>query len=467
MPILSTLASRFRAASGRNGLIKASEVPVIDKRPSIRVVSGFTGGSGAWSNYGYSPVDYVPLVEAGYISNPDVYAAVSLIATAAKQVKWWDGQGNSKAMRSAAEMAKAIGVDAAAKAAHAPFDAAGVYQRELKAATNPKASIDLLKKAGGASYIEAWISYLLLSGNNYTEIRRTAPGSKVITDVYLLRPDLVSARLKQRTASGEVVRPVERELVESWKLTGYGQSRTIPAEDMVHSKLFNPLDDVYGLPPLAAARMRLTAQNAGYDLMARLLNRGFSPGWIEAREDSIWTDVQVETLKSRVAASKLKGEELFLENAKWHQMGFTPVDAGLADQQVLTKRDIASIFHVAPELLGDATSKTYSNFQEARKALYTEPVIPLLTHFRDDWNATIGAALNSPLEFDRDTFDAIMSARVENADRVTKLWQSGLIKQNEGRAELEYDPVPDGDRFFAPANFMPLASSNPNPDQQP
>jgi phage portal protein BeeE len=109
-------------------------------------------------------------------------------------------------------------------------------------------------------------------------------------------------------------------------------------------------------------------------------------------------------------------------------------------------------------LIGDTQAQTYSNYQEARRALYMEAVIPLLKHFKDDWNRTIGAELSSPLDFDRDSFDAITAARQEATDRVVKLFTAGLITQNEGRNDLEYGPAQPGDVFYAPANMMPLAS---------
>jgi phage portal protein BeeE len=85
-----------------------------------------------------------------------------------------------------------------------------------------------------------------------------------------------------------------------------------------------------------------------------------------------------------------------------------------------------------------------------------EAVWPLLTQFRDDLNRTVGRDLKSEMEFDKDSFDAIAAARTEAADRVHKLWTAGLITQNEGRRDLEYDTVAGGDVFYAPANFLPL-----------
>jgi HK97 family phage portal protein len=388
----------------------------------------------------------------GYSLNSDVYACISLIASAGKQVKWWDAGAKSKALTTPAERYKAYGYDASKLTVGSEDDRAAYIKLATK---DPRPSIELLARAGGESFIEAWLSYLLIAGNNYIEIERKGDAvTGTPSMLYLQRPDRVKATVR---APGSVAPQMsESQLVDRWTITAYGKNRDVPADNMAHSKLFNPSDDIYGMAPLQAALLRVDAENEGLTLMKRMLQRGFAPGWIEAREDSTWGDTQVAALKERIKFSKTAGEELFLENAKWHQMGFTPVDAGVTEQQILSKRDIASVFHVPSQLIGDTQAQTYSNWQEARRALYMEAVIPLLTQFRGDWNRTIGKALNSPLDFDKDSFDAITAARQEATDRVVKLFTSGLITQAEGRNDLEYPPAQPGDVFYAPANLMPL-----------
>ena len=98
-----------------------------------------------------------------------------------------------------------------------------------------------------------------------------------------------------------------------------------------------------------------------------------------------------------------------------------------------------------------------------------EAVGPLLEQFRQDWNRTIGMELNSPLEVDKNAFDALVTTRAEAADRVVKLWSSGLITQDEARESLAYGPAPDGagNLFYAPANFLPLQGSEAEPPSEP
>ena len=429
---------------------KAAEMPVINDGngniPTIRVSRSAGMPAARWTSR-----DFISQATAGYGRNSDVYACVSLIAQAAKQVRWWDGDAGSKAVSDPDLLWKSIN----------PTDAGARYVREMGAkALDPRPSIELLDRAGGAAFIEQWMSYLLLSGNVYQEIIRTA--GRGVTMVYLDNPATVTAmpnreaiRAADAVAQWRIARPFGQapRMLQPWIAKGAG--------DIVHSKLFNPVDPIYGMAPLEAAMLKVDWQNEGGTLAKRILQRGFAPGWIEAKDDTDWDDVQIAALKERLRHSKSAGEEIFLDGAVWHDMGFKLGDAGIVDQQLLNKRDIASVYHVDPVLIGDTSSRTYATYMQSRLALYMEAVIPHLTVFRDDWNRTIGAELSSPLDFDRDAFDAITAARSEATDRVTKLWTSGLITQNEGRSDLEYGEVRGGDVFYAPANLVPLGPGEP------
>src|SRR5262245_22065193 len=311
MPVFDSVLSRFGLAR-MNGAGR-KEQPIINdengNRPSITVIGGSALPGTNWTQLGY-----LQMVNAGYKLNPDVYACVSLIAGAGKQVKWYDGGSNSKAFTPLEDLAKSIGCDPDTQIESIRSDEKA-RRRYVKASVDPRESLRLLKEAGGAAFIEWWLSYLLLAGNNYIEIERK--NSTRPTNIYLLRPDRVTAWTSPNYNTHtdlDAPHMTERELVDFWRVNAFGQWRRVPPADMVHSKLFNPTDDIYGMAPLTAALLRVDTQNEGANLMRRVLQRGFAPGWIEARENSSWGETQLANLKERMRASKLAGEELFLEN---------------------------------------------------------------------------------------------------------------------------------------------------------
>lgn len=458
------------------GKAEPPEPPIINdgqgNLPSIRILRGpyqvptRTGsGYGAWG-MGYSQLDYQTQAFQGYSRNSDVYSCVSLISEAASQVAWWNGSGVSKSLMPVELLAAATGYARGLAQNTLAKESAAEYSRLCRKAMNPAPSAALLVAAGGSAFVGAWVSSLLISGNSFIEIERAGDGGNTgpIRQLHLLRADRVQAVVN---TSGKY--EDEAHKVAAWTVHAYGQNRTVLTGNMVHSKLYNPLHDVLGMAPLDAAMLNVLLHNEGTENIRRVLSRGAVPGWIELDSEATWGDTQIAALKEKLRKARGGEDELTLQYAKWHEVGIKPSESGYADAQAISKRDIASVYHVDPVLIGDMAGRTYATYRESRRGLYMEAVIPPLTLLRNDWNRTIGAELTSPLDFDKDSFDAITAAREEATDRVVKLWVNGLIDRSESRADLAYDPVEGDDGvFYAPASFMPMQEPGaPPPPKEP
>jgi HK97 family phage portal protein len=439
--------------------------------PSIRIlrgpyqVEGAGGGYGGWG-LGFSSLTFQTQARDGYSRNSDVYACVSLIAEAASQVKWWDDTPGTKAITPRellyVAMRKSLtALHSSVDKVSTAKDYAAAYQRNLQKATDPKASVALLMHAGGSSFINAWVSSLLISGDVYVELEMDG---NTVKQLHILRPDCVQYVLNKTGYYED-----EESSLDYWKVSAFGRTpRRVDKQFMMHSKLFNPLHPIDGMAPLDAAMVNVLLQNEGVESVRRSLQRGAVDGWIELAKDSEWSDEQLIALRQKIRAAKMEGEELTLQYAQWHERGIKPNESSYADTQSLSKRDIASVYHVDPVLIGDMQGRTYATYRESRRGLYMEAVIPALTLLKDDWNRVIGPKLNSPLTFDKDSLDAITAAREEATDRVVKLWQTGLIDRTESRSDLLYDPVPGDDGvFYAPASFVPMAEPGAEPPPAP
>src|SRR6186713_867733 len=82
MPLLDRMLSRL-------GLERKQAVPITSSVPTISVYPSYSGG--AW----YSGWSYGTYAKQGYAANSDVYACVSLIASAAKQIRWDVAKSNA------------------------------------------------------------------------------------------------------------------------------------------------------------------------------------------------------------------------------------------------------------------------------------------------------------------------------------------------------------------------------------
>lgn len=373
-------------------------VPVPFDRKESRTLSAllqFGLGNAVWT-----PRDYWRLTEQSYQRNVDVFACISLIAGTAKQIPWM----------------VTTGPEGAAVPESHPL---------LRLLRNPN------ERDSESSFKEAAIAYLLLSGNSYIE-RNGGTETTPPVFLYAHRPDLL------RVIKGSI-----RNMVGGYEYKNGAAPIRFQEWEMLHLRLFNPLDDWYGMSPLESLAYTIDCANEAKALYKKLLQRGFPPGAVSVKGDQ-WTDEQLRDFKRGVQRSLAASEVLVFGDAEWQEMGFKPIDAALFEGRRFDKRDIAAAFRVPPEMIGDTEHKNYANAREARRGLYTEATIPALTHLRDGLNSWLSPLYNNAyIDFDRDAIDALQEDREVAAKRVSVLWTTSLITRNEGRAELGYDAVPD------------------------
>src|SRR5262247_4503546 len=106
-----------------------------------------------------------------------------------------------------------------------------------------------------------------------------------------------------------------------------------------------------------------------------------------------------------------------------------------------TDRVIARVFHVAPELLGDAAGKTYANMAEAKRALYEDTVVPLLEHVGEDWNNSLVPRWGNDRLYLAPNLDAIAALRESQDALYQRTEQAHSLSLNEKRQALGFSPI--------------------------
>lgn len=135
------------------------------------------------------------------------------------------------------------------------------------------------------------------------------------------------------------------------------------------------------------------------------------------------------------------------ENLTLQRFSDKPQEAEWSEAVQQSMRMIVMALGLSSELLNDAANKTYSNFQEARKALYMEAAIPLGKMIYSAITRALQPLYvdNPEIIIDTDKIDAIQEDRALAIDRLTKAVSAGIITANEAREELGYSPIEDAD----------------------
>ena len=353
-------------------------------------------------------------------------------------------------------------------AASIPFKA---YQGDIQLDNHP--ILSLLNRPNpmqaGVEYFQSLYSYLLLSGNNYS-IRSEVAGE--VRELYLLRPDRVRVKPSKTTTPDGYEYVINGKIVKT-----YDSNPMTGQSEVKHMKLYNPLDDYYGLSPLMAAAVDIDNHNAINKHNISLLNNGARPsGAIVFKPTSDrgmpiqLSDGQRQQLQDDLDV-KFKGpanagRPLLLEgDFDWREMGLSPKDMDFLQQRNMAAKDIALCFGVPSQLIGIPDSQTYANVQEARLALYEETIIPLARRIQSDLNEWISPIYGEDIriEYDYDAVPAMVERRRRIYENVTQAVREGIISRNEARERLGLEPITGGDDVYIAANLFPLGSTETAP----
>ncbi|MBN9244189.1 MAG: phage portal protein [Mesorhizobium sp.] len=372
----------------------------------VETKSGASGGFIAFQAQAearWTRRDYAALAREGFMRNPIVHRSVRLIAETASAIPWLLYEG-------AAEIEE---------------------HSLLKLLGQPN------QRQAGATFFEALYGHLLLAGNAYVELIEAGGDAR---ELHLLRPDRVTV---ETDATGWPVALDHREGSARRKVPlGAGEGG-----GALHLRLFHPLDDHYGFPPLEAALMALDTHNAAGTWNKALLDNSARPSGAlvyAPRDGGNLTDDQFERLKAELeegySGARRAGRPLLLEGGlDWKAMALSPKDMDFIEAKHSASRDIALSFGVPPMLLGIPGDNTYANYQEANRAFYRLTVLPLVARTAKELSAWLAGPFGEGLRlwYDADRIEGLSSERDALWKRVDA---ASFLTEDEKREAVGYQP---------------------------
>ncbi len=414
--------------------IKNAFTPKPAEKKDVGNMVGYFGvGTSKSRNYSYAD-----LAEEGYMKNSIVYRCVNEIAKGASAVPFM------------------------VKAGDQVLDSHPIVT--LLSRPNPLQS--------HSEFFNSIFGFLLLSGNAYL----LKVGSEVGApkELHLLRPD----RIQIKGGSNPI--PDRYDYVVGGRVqASYDVDETSGFSEVKHIKLFNPLDDFYGLSPMSAAAIEVDQHNMAGKHNINLLSNGARPSGAvifkpqddagvsvnltESQRQQLLTD-----LNNRFSGTSNAGRPLLLEgDFDWKEMGLSPKDMDFLNLKHMAATDIAMCFGVPSQLVGVPDAQTYANVAEARLALYEETIIPHLRKIESDLNEWLVPMYGDDLtlKYDIDSIPAITERRRMITDNILRAVNEGVLTRNEARERLNLEPISGGDEVYIPSNLFPLGNPTPNPPQ--
>lgn len=327
--------------------------------------------------------------------------------------------------------------------------------------------IDLLNRPNPlqsySEFFNSLFGYVLLSGNSY--ILKVGSDIGKPKELHLLRPDRINIK-----GGGNPI-PEKYEYIINGKVH---QTFLVDQEngfsELKHVKLWNPLDDYYGLSPMSAAAVEVDQFNMSSKHNVNLLQNGARPSGAvifkpqdesgfavnlsESQRQQLLTD-----LNNRFSGAGNAGRPMLLEgDFDWKEMGLSPKDMDFLNLKHMSATDIALCFGVPSQLVGVPDSQTYSNVAEARLALYEETIIPHLRKLASDLNEWLVPMFDErlSLEFDIDAIPALSERRRKIYENVTSAVREGIMTRNEARSIIGLEPLKGADDLYISGTLFPL-----------
>ena len=385
-----------RLLGGGRDIARSVEPPQTKASRALPLIAISNTGRPVWT-----PREGQALAREGYRKNAIVYRCVRLIAEAAASVELTTFVGDQEITNHPA--------------------------KHLLDRPNPREA--------GRQFMESLYGHLLISGNAYIE---AAMLDAAIHELYVLRPD------RMRIIQGASGWP------EAYEYTVGGRSIRFAVDEadqcgILHLSLFDPVDDHYGMPPLAAAQMALDTHNAASAWNKALLDNAARPSGalVYTADGGNLTDEQFERLKAELESNfqgaMNAGRPILLEGGlDWKPLSMSPKEMDFLEAKAGAAREIALAFGVPPLLLGLPGDNTYSNYAEANRAFWRQTIIPMVKRTFDSFAHWLEPSFpNLRFEIDLDRIDAL-------AEHREALWRSvtsaDFLDEQEKRAALGYGP---------------------------
>ncbi len=339
----------------------------------------------------WTPRNYAALAKEGFAGNPVGYRAVRMISEAAASIPWLAYAGGKEVTE------------------HPLLT--------LLARPNPGQS--------GREFFESLYGFLLVAGNAYVEKAEVEGAAR---ELFALRPDRMKA---VASTSG---------WPEAYEYSVNGQSVRLAREAVLHVKLFNPLNDHYGMSPLEAAQRPIDTHNAAAAWNKAMLDNSARPSGalVYAAGDGQLTGDQFERLKRELEQSyqgaSNAGRPMVLEGGlDWKEMGFSPKEMEFIEAKNAAAREIALAFGVPPMLLGIPGDNTFANYAEANRTFWRQTVVPLAGRIAEALTSWLGGELR--LTHDLDKVEALSADREALWARLEK---ASFLTEDEKREAVGY-----------------------------
>lgn len=294
------------------------------------------------------------------------------------------------------------------------------------------------------TYRETCAFHLLVHGNAYAEIERTADGRPQW--LWPIEPDRVRI---DRNSLGELVYRVRNDT--------RGEV-VVLAEDMLHYRGLG-VDGVLGMSPLQMAAQSLGHSIALDKFGARFFGNGANPGSVLEHPGQLDPQAHANLKKSvEDATSGANALKVLIleEGMKFKPLAIPPEEAQFLESRKFQVAEICRWFRVPPHMVGDLDKATFSNIEQQSIEFVTYTLMPWIKRLEAETDIKLFGRQNRGRVYTKLNVNALLRGDFKSrVDAYHAAIADGWLNRNEVR-ELEERNAVDGlDDYLVPLNLAP------------
>ena len=300
-------------------------------------------------------------------------------------------------------------------------------------------------------FFEQVISSLNIHGNAF--ILTVRDDMDEVRELYCVHPEDIRI---ERPGPGEPIIYKMRDSVGAY-------SRILTSKEMLHIPMFRLPGSLYGLGPIAAARLTIGAAMAADTYAAAYFGNAANPGGVievpneltEEQASDIGRDWNI-THTGPYRAGKIG---ILSGGATFRPLTLNAQDAQLLEARRFNVEDIARLFRVPISLLGHpvAGSMSFASVEAQNLSFVQHSLRPLLERLEQ----ALSGLLPEPEGFIKFNLDALLrGTTLERFDAYTKGLREGFLSLNDVRSVEDLAPLGEaGDQYRVPLQNIDAADA--------
>ena len=380
--------------------------------------------------------DQNTFIEKGYAFNPHVYTVINFIARNKSQAKFFLSEVKDKKQLYEYISFKNEG----------NMMRANNYRRKALEVVEDGMFANMFKRPnkdqGWSEYMFSKSGYHELMGNSYV-YGQSPDGFELMSQLFVAPSPLIEI------VSGGWMEPIKEYKVNF----GYDMFSNIPAEKMLHQKMWNPISDrmnrgesMYGLSPLRAMLRTMKRSNESVDASLAYLVNGAPAGVMSNDSERSMTDedrIKAQEIFNKEFGGGSNVNKVLQSSSKvsWQQIGLSPVDLELLESDKVDLGTFCRGYGI-DVIIFDPDKAAYNNKLTAEKAAWQNTIIPKLNEERDGLNNWLVPAWseydnkNYHVDFDASHIACLQADLKELATRIYQGVELGIYSPHQAAVLL-------------------------------